>query len=91
MLSAWKIKLPHDVSANFDSSAVPTYLQVIQAAKRRLKVVRTTEALQRATAGCRTLGDLHRLEAAILAACKTKDIDADILRWASVLWVLFRT
>ena len=52
----------------------------MQAARRRLEVVRTTNALQRATQGCHSLGDLPRLEAAILAARKTKDVDADVLR-----------
>ena len=53
---------------------------VVQAVRHQHEVERTAEALQKAVLGSKALADLPRLEAAILAARKAGDIDADILR-----------
>ena len=54
---------------------------VLQAVRHQHEVERTAEALQKAVLGSKALADLPRLEAAILAARKAGDIDADILRY----------
>lgn len=53
---------------------------VLQTAKRQLEIERAAELLQRAVSTSQTLADLPKLEAAILAARKTGDIDPSVLK-----------
>lgn len=53
-----------------------------QAAKAKLELERAAEGLARAAAGCKAVGDLPRLEAAILAARRVgaHELDAEAYR-----------
>ena len=54
---------------------------LLVAARRRLEVERASEQLQRIVASSHALGDLPKLEAAILSARRTGGVHPDILRW----------
>ena len=53
---------------------------VLQAARRQLEIERGTELLQKAVNNCKSLADLPKLEAAILVARKTGNVNPEALR-----------
>lgn len=53
---------------------------ILQTAKRRLDAERAADSLQKAVAASKSLSDLPKLEAAIIAARKVKGVNPDVLR-----------
>lgn len=67
-------------SACGHTAGLQTLQPMLHAAKRQLEIERSTELLQKAVNNCKLLADLPKLEAAILAARKTGNVSADVLR-----------
>ena len=62
-------------------SAGTAYLQpLLREARLQLEVLHAVEILQKATAAYKSLHDLPKLEAAIIAARKIKGVDPEVLR-----------